>query len=74
MDDSQRRQYLDDAQNELSEYIKKIYKNWEILPLFAYYLRISDDKSDTYTKKFLSDMQPEFLYKVILANQWDQTK
>lgn len=54
----------------MNEILNKIKGQYRILPLFAFELRCQDNETNYYTKKFLHDVQPKFLYDVILSNKW----
>lgn len=65
---------IDETQNIVDCYLSYAKQQYQLLPRFAFWLRQLDDVQDTYSKKFLDDLKPEFLKQVILNNTWISDK
>ena len=63
--------HIDRTQLEIFKDVEKKVSNFDILPKFAYQLRLKDDSKDTFTELFLKGKIPDFLYKIIISNKPD---
>ena len=65
---------IDSTQQQLMNDVQRKISNFDILPKFAYQLRLQDHSNDTFTKLFLKDKIPDFLYNIIISNKADAEK